>query len=95
MLVLDGEVDYIMFDDNGNIDNVIKMGSFESTQPFYQTIRKDKFHMLMIRSEWLVFLEVTEGPFKSEDTVFAEWSPRENEGKKVKKFMKEIIEGIE
>jgi cupin fold WbuC family metalloprotein len=95
MLVIDGEVDYIMFDDNGNIDNVIQMGDFESTQPFYQTIRKDKFHTLMIKSEWLVFLEVTQGPFKRESTIFAEWSPRENEGKKVKEFMKKIIEDIE
>jgi cupin fold WbuC family metalloprotein len=94
MLVIAGEVDYIMSDAHGNIDNVEKMGNFESTKPFYQTIRKDKFHTLMIKSEWLVFLEITQGPFKKEDTIFAEWSPRETESKKVKKFMKKIIEGI-
>ena len=95
MLVISGEVDYIMFDDNGNIDNVVKMGDFESTKPFYQTIRKDKFHTLMIKSEWLVFLEVTQGPFIKEDTIFAEWSPREDESNQVKKFLKKIIDGIE
>ena len=94
MLVIDGEVDYIMFDDNGKVDNIVKMGDFDTKKPFYQTIRKDKFHTLIIKSEWLVFLEVTQGPFKKEDTIFAEWSPRENESKKIKKFMKKIIEGI-
>ena len=95
MLVISGEVDYIMFDDNGNIDNVVKMGDFESTKPFYKTTRKDKFHTLMIKSEWLVFLEVTQGPFIKEDTIFAEWSPREDESNQVKKFLEKIIEGIE
>ena len=94
MLVISGEVDYIMFDDNGNIDNVVKMGDFESTKPFYKTIRKDKFHTLMIKSEWLVFLEVTQGPFIKEDTIFAEWSPREDESNQVKKFLEKIIAGI-
>ena len=94
MLVIDGEVDYIMFDDNGKIDNVVKMGDFETKKPFYQTIRKEKFHTLIIKSEWLVFLEITQGPFNKEDIIFAEWSPSENDSEKVKKFMKKIIKGI-
>ena len=94
MLVIDGEVDYIMFDDNGEIDEVVKMGDYKSKNFFYQTIRKDKFHTLVIKSDWLVFLEITQGPFKKEDTLFADWSPRETESNKVKKFMMKISEGL-
>jgi hypothetical protein len=41
-----------------------------------------------------VFLEVTQGPFNTDDTVFAEWSPMENEGEKIKKFMRKVEKGV-
>jgi len=90
MLVIDGEVDYIMFDNDGNVDNVLQMGNFESKKPFYQTIRKDKFHTLIIKSEWLVFLEITQGPFESKDTVFANWSPKESDKSGIYNFMNSL-----
>ena len=94
MLVIDGEVDYIMFDDNGKVDNIVKMGDFDTKKPFYQTIRKDKFHTLIIQSEWLVFLEVTQGPFKKEDTIFADWSPIDGEKEEVIEFMEKVKKSI-
>ena len=90
MLVIDGEVDYIMFDNDGNVDNVVKMGNYESKKSFYQTIRKDKFHTLVIKSEWLVFLEITNGPFDKENTVYAEWSPKESDTLSVEVFLNKI-----
>jgi cupin fold WbuC family metalloprotein len=95
MFVISGEVDYIMFDDSGNIDNVLKMGDFGSKKAFYQTSRKDRFHSLIIKSEWVVFLEITQGPFIKEDTIFAEWSPREDEINQVNKFFEKILERTE
>ena len=90
MLVIDGEVDYVMFDNDGNVDNVVKMGNYESKKSFYQTIRKDKFHTLVIKSEWLVFLEITNGPFDKENTVYAEWSPKESNTLSVEVFLNKI-----
>ena len=90
MLVIDGEVDYVMFDNDGNVDNVVKMGNYESKKSFYQTIRKDKFHTLVIKSEWLVFLEITNGPFDKENTVYAEWSPKESDTLSVEVFLNKI-----
>lgn len=90
MLVIDGELDYIMFDDNGNVENIVSMGDYESKKPFYQTIRQEKFHSLIIKSKWLVFLEITNGPFDKKDTIFAEWSPLESENEKIKQFMNKV-----
>ena len=47
-------------------------------------------HMLLIRSEFLVFHEATEGPFLREKTVFPEWAPEENAP-----GMKEFIDNVE
>ena len=35
MLVIDGEVDYIMFDNDGNVDEIVEMGGVESKKSFY------------------------------------------------------------
>ena len=74
MIVLRGEVDYITFNEEGKIEKVINMGDSTTSKPFYQSIRHEVFHTLLIKSKWLAFLEVTEGPFKKEDTVFSKWS---------------------
>lgn len=91
MLVIDGEVDYIMFDNDGNVDEIVEMGGVESKKSFYQTIRQDKFHTLIIKSEWLVFLEITNGPFDKKNTIFPNWSPLDSEGRKINQFMSKII----
>jgi len=90
MLVIDGEVDYIMFDNDGNVDEIVEMGGVESKKSFYQTIRQDKFHTLIIKSEWLVFLEITNGPFDKDNAVFADWSPEDSNISSVEVFMNNI-----
>ena len=94
MMIIEGEADYVVFDGEGNIKEKISMGSYQSGKPFYQSTRVDAFHSLVIHSEWLVFLEVTQGPFNIEDTVFAKWSPMESAGEKNKKFMRKVEEGV-
>ena len=94
MIIIKGEADYVVFDGEGNIKEKIPMGDYQSGKPFYQSTRVDEFHSLVIHSERLVFLEVTQGPFNKDDTVFAEWSPMENEGDKIKKIMRRIEKGV-
>ena len=94
MLIIDGEVDYVIFDEEGKIKNIVCMGSFESKKPFYHTIRKDTFHTLLIKSEWLVFLEITQGPFNEKDTIYAEWSPNDNQSGKINKYLSELSQGV-
>ena len=87
MMIIDGEVDYIIFDDNGNVKEIISMGNYQSGKHFYQSTRTELYHTLLIRSEWLVFLEITKGPFVKKDTAFAEWSPKDEDSQAVKKFI--------
>lgn len=94
MMIIEGEADYVIFDSKGNVINKISMGDYQSGKPFYQCTRSEEFHSLIIHSEWLIFLEITQGPFNKKDTVFSEWSPRENEDEKIAKFMKKVQKGI-
>jgi cupin fold WbuC family metalloprotein len=90
MAILEGEVDVILFHDDGGIREVVKMGDIASGKKFYYRMSDPINHMLLIRSKFLVFHEVTEGPLHREKTVFPEWAPEENAS-----GMQEFIDKIE
>ena len=77
MAVLLGEVDVVLFHDDGSIRQVIPMGTQYSGKVFYQRLADPIYHTLLIRSEFLVFHEITEGPFLRESTIFPDWAPVE------------------
>jgi len=90
LLVIEGRVDFIIFGDDGNIKEKLSMGDYNSGLPFYNSIRSSDYHSMVIHSEWLVFLEITKGPFNKEDTIFSEWSPKDENIKGVYSFMKNM-----
>jgi hypothetical protein len=53
------------------------MGEFHSGKKFFYRLSGPIYHMLVIRSDFLIFHESTEGPFNREDTIFPEWAPDE------------------
>jgi cupin fold WbuC family metalloprotein len=90
MAILEGEVDVVLFHEDGSIKEVVKMGDIPSGKKFYYRISNPINHMLLIRSEFLVFHEATEGPFMREKTVFPKWAPEENA-----QGMQEFIDKVE
>jgi hypothetical protein len=65
------------------------MGAPVTGKPFYYRISEPIYHALLIRSPFLVFHEVTEGPFLREKTEFPEWAPEENSHEQ-ESFIEEI-----
>jgi len=95
MLVLSGEVDYILFDDNGNIDEIINMGDINSGKDFYISVKESKYHSMIVKSNNLVFLEITNGPFNKSDSEFAIWSPKVSEEDKAIAYLNSIKKTIQ
>lgn len=89
--IIHGECDVILFDELGAITDVISMSSNKvSDSVFYYRLSIPVFHCLIIKSEVVVFHEVTSGPFRRHDTVYAEWSPDKSFEADVKCFMDEL-----
>ncbi len=88
--VIEGSADLILFDDRGNIKSVIRLGDYLSGNKFYYRISVSDFHMLLLRSKFVVFHEATSGPFKKSANIAAEWSPAEGDVKAVKEYMDRI-----
>lgn len=76
VLILEGEVDIILFEDNGKLKEIIELGDKKSKKKFYYRLDKPIYHMLIIKTKFLVFHEITIGPFRKRETVFPEWSPK-------------------
>src|SRR2546428_13766383 len=85
--VIEGDVDVVIFADDGQVSDVIEMGSFQSGRPFFYRIADPLYHTLLIRSPVLVFHETTSGPFKREETVFAAWAPDDSQREAVDRYL--------
>lgn len=90
MLVLQGEVDFFTFDESGIIIEITEMGEVGSGKVFYHRMSESIYHTLLIHSKVLVFLEVTSGPFRREDTVLAPWAPNTEDEKGIKEFFTKL-----
>jgi len=92
--LIEGTADAIFFDDKGNITEVLRMGDFTSGRYFYYRLSQPRYHTLIVRSDFIVFKEVTKGPLVSGETDFAEWSPEENSSE-AKNYMKKIAKAAD
>lgn len=73
--IVDGLATWVIFDEAGRVTDTIRMGAYGSGLPFYYRMSRPSYHTLLIHSEWLVFHEITNGPFDPDQTVFAPWAP--------------------
>ena len=92
--IIEGLVDLVMFDDIGTVAQCLRLGDYRSGSPFYLRMASPIFHMLIIRSETLVFHETTNGPFDSAQTVFAPWSPSDTDNHEIEGFVNAVEEKI-
>ena len=88
--ILEGEVDVVVFDNHGDLKDVIKLGSRGSERSFYYRLSESAFHTLLIRSDILVMHEVTNGPFARDGTVLAPFAPPEDQVDAVRAYMENL-----
>ena len=77
--MIEGQLNVIIFSEEGAIREIIEMGEYSSGRRFYYRLVKGAYHTVVPISEVVVFHEVTNGPFNRGDTIFAEWSPKEDD----------------
>lgn len=92
--VIDGSVDLVTFDDTGDISGITSMGDYQSGLPFYHRLSEPAFHTLLITSDILVFHEITNGPFKRSDTIWAPWAPEDSDLESVSKFTERLARSV-
>jgi len=92
--IIEGAGYLIIYDDQGRKIKIVELGDYVSHHNFYYRINGPYYHTQFITSDYFVFHETTNGPFKKSETVFAPWSPEEEDKEGIKKFMRNLEKSI-
>jgi len=93
--VVEGRADIVFFDQHGTVEEVTELTEPNLSGKFYYRMNTEVYHMLIVRSEFFVFHEVTKGPFDRSSTVQPNWAPEENSQQEVSDFLDEIEKVID
>ena len=88
--VIEGELNIVFFDDNGNITRVLNMKPIGSDGPFVYRLANEQWHMVIPLIDETIIHEVTCGPFIKDESVFAPWSPEQDDKEGVAQFLDKI-----
>lgn len=92
--VVEGVLDVVIFDYQGNITNVLGLGDYASGRAFYYRSDTLEYHTVVIRSKQAVIHETTPGPFRPADNVLAPWSPEDGDARGISQFMARVHDAI-
>ncbi len=87
---IEGEATSILFNEDGSIFKAFKVGDSLSEHTFYYSMQSSMYHMLIIKSDFLIFKETTRGPFIRGDTIFPEWAPDASNKKEVSEYISNL-----
>jgi cupin fold WbuC family metalloprotein len=93
--IVEGTADIVLFDDDGKISDTIPMGHYGTGRKFFYRLPSSLYHTLSVESEFLIFHEITKGPYRPGDTVWAQWAPEESDKSAVSMYLKWITNYIE
>ena len=93
--IVEGEVDVVVFDDAGAVVDVIALGAMGSGRRFYYRLSESAFHTLLIRTDFLVVHEVTNGPFDQDRSVLAPFAPPEDQADAARAYMAKVAGQVE
>ncbi len=88
--IIEGKVDVAVFDHAGAIVDVIELGAPGSGRCFYYRLSESAFHTLLIRTDFLVVHEVTNGPFARDGTILAPFAPPEDQADAARAYMQRV-----
>ena len=92
--IVEGEVDIVVFKDDGEIDQLVRLGAPGSGRSFYYRMSQPFFHTLIVRSDVLIVHEITNGPFRPEETIFADFAPDDSEPRNFEAYQAELIRRV-
>lgn len=91
LTIIEGQCDALLFDAGGQVTKVFPMSPAAGTGCFFYRMAPGIFHTLSLRSEWLVFLETTIGPFDPRTSEVAAWAPPETDPEAGHAYLSKVV----
>jgi cupin fold WbuC family metalloprotein len=92
--IIEGQVDIVVFSEQGNIERVVSLAAKGGLHPFYYRMSTAHFHTLIIRSDLLVVHEITNGPFVPTGTIYAAFAPEDGDAVKAAAFQADLVKRV-
>ena len=92
--IIEGTLRVFLFDDDGKVTETIRMGEAKSGRVFYYRLSSSIYHSILPESEFVVFHEVTNGPFDRQDMIIAPWAPEEDDHRVIEPFKNMLMNTI-
>lgn len=92
--VIEGRALALEFDDDGRIAQTVPMGAYGSGRNFFYRSPAHAYHSWLILSKVFVLHEVTNGPFRRQNTLFAPWSPDDTDPTAAERYLKRMTEMV-
>ena len=92
--IIEGEVDVVVLDEEGNIVELVELGEAGTGKSFFYRLSQPLFHTLLLHSDFLVVHEVTNGPFLKERTELAAFAPPESAPLEAKGYVKSLFQRV-
>ena len=85
--LIEGEAAILTYADDGAASDTIRLSEHPALGAVFCRISGNVYHTLVFLSEYVVFHETTNGPFKREETLYAPWAPSEEDRGGVAEFL--------
>lgn len=88
--LVEGRMTVVLFNEDGSVLEVVPMGDVASGRPFYYRMTVPLYHTQIPETDFVVFQEVTQGPF-TRDVVLAPWAPAEGPDGKLRAYIEDLL----
>lgn len=92
--ILEGRMAVIFFDDAGNGTRRIILGAPASGDPSVYRLSASEWHSVLPLTEFVVFHEITNGPFVRGDSDQAAWAPDDGDVLGARAFQKRMADSL-
>lgn len=78
--LIEGEMDVALFSETGELIESIPLCAYPSGNgSIFYRLDRQIYHTLLIHSPYVVFQEITQGPFDVQQSDYASWAPEESD----------------
>jgi len=94
LIVIEGDALAFTFDDGGRVTSTVRLGVAGGGENCSYFMPAGTWHGLVIRSEWLVFIEAAAGPFDRNEAVFPAWAPDGHAARAAAAYVDALAAGV-
>ena len=92
--MIDGAMQVVLMADDGELSKVFEMGPAGQGEMFYYRLNESIYHTVLPTTDWVVFHEVTNGPFRPGDTQGAPWAPAIEDEQAAREYLAKLGQGL-